>query len=110
MAAYIQVVTTVGSREDADQIARHLVGRRLAGCVQVIGPISSTYWWEGELETEEEWLCLIKSSEDLYAALEEAIRAVHPYDVPEILAVPVYRGSRAYLEWLEGELAGPLSP
>lgn len=110
MAAYIQVVTTVGSREDADRIARHLVGQRLAGCVQIIGPISSTYWWEGELETAEEWLCLIKSSEEFYTALEDAIVAVHPYDVPEILAVPVRRGSQAYLEWLEGELIRPTSP
>ena len=61
MDEFIQVVTTVGSEEDARRIARELVEERLAACVQVVGPVSSTYWWEGVVETETEWLCLIKS-------------------------------------------------
>ncbi len=106
MGKYVQVVTTAGTREDADQIARAVVERRLAACAQVIGPITSTYWWEGEVETAEEWLCLIKSTEEAYPALEEAIRAVHSYEVPEILAVPVIAGNKAYLAWLEDEIGG----
>jgi periplasmic divalent cation tolerance protein len=104
MAAPIQVITTTETKADAQAIARAVVEKRLAGCVQIIGPITSTYWWQGEIETAEEWLCVIKSRQDLYQRLEEAIREVHPYDVPEILAVPVIAGSKSYLEWLDNEL------
>jgi periplasmic divalent cation tolerance protein len=104
MTAYIQVVTTTETKADAQAIARALIEKRLAGCVQIIGPIKSTYWWQGEIETAEEWLCVIKSKQDLYEELEEAIREVHPYEVPEILAVPVIAGSKDYLRWLDDEL------
>jgi periplasmic divalent cation tolerance protein len=104
MTEPIQVITTTETKADAQAIANALVEKRLAGCVQIVGPITSTYWWEGKIETAEEWLCLIKSRRDLYADLEKAIREVHPYDVPEILAVPVTAGSKPYLEWLDGEL------
>jgi periplasmic divalent cation tolerance protein len=100
----IQVITTTETKADAQAIARAVIEKRLAGCVQIIGPITSTYWWQGEIETAEEWMCVIKSRQDLYERLEAAIREVHPYDVPEILAVPVIAGSKSYLEWLEGEL------
>jgi periplasmic divalent cation tolerance protein len=106
MATHIQVMTTVSSREDAQRIAGALVDRRLAACVQVIGPIASTYRWEGAVTTDEEWLCLAKSRDDLYAALEQAIVELHPYDVPEILAVPVLAGGAAYLAWLDREVGG----
>jgi periplasmic divalent cation tolerance protein len=106
MTKTIQVITTAGTKTDAQRIARAVVEKRLAGCVQIIGPITSTYWWQGEIETAEEWLCVIKSRQDLYERLEEAIREVHPYDVPEILAVPVIAGSKDYLRWLDSELEG----
>jgi len=99
-----QVITTTETKADAQAIADALVERRLAACVQVIGPITSTYRWQGEIETAEEWLCVIKSRQDLYDVLEAAIREVHPYDVPEILAVPVVAGSKDYLAWLDSEL------
>ena len=104
MRTTIQVITTTETKASAQAIAHALVEKRLAACVQIIGPITSTYRWQGEIETAEEWMCLIKSRRDLYEALEEAIREVHPYDVPEILAVPVVAGSKDYLEWLNGEL------
>ena len=104
MTHFIQVVTTTETKANAQAIARALVEKRLAACVQIIGPITSTYRWQGKIEMAEEWMCLIKSRRDLYEALEEAIREVHPYDVPEILAVPVVAGGRDYLEWLDGEL------
>ena len=66
----------------------------------MIGPITSTYRWNDGIETAEEWLCLIKSRQDLYRQLEEAIREIHPYDVPEILATPVLSGNPSYLDWL----------
>ena len=106
MTGYVQVVTTTNTKDDAQRIAGAIVEQRLAGCVQVIGPIMSTYWWEGKVETAEEWLCLIKSTGSVYSQLEKAIRDVHPYEVPEILAVPVAAGSQRYLDWLGGEIRG----
>ena len=104
MPEYVQVMTTVATREDADKIAASLVDQQLAACVQVLGPISSTYRWQGVVQTSPEWLCLAKSRRDLYPQLEEAIRRVHPYQVPEILAIPVMAGSRSYLAWLDASV------
>jgi len=103
MTDYIQVVTTTEHREDAERIARTLVERRLAACVQVTGPITSTYRWHGKIETAGEWQCWAKSRRDLYDEIEQAIRGLHPYEVPEILAVPILAGSADYLAWLEVE-------
>jgi periplasmic divalent cation tolerance protein len=107
MEGFIQVTTTTEKRADADGIARMLVERRLAACVQVLGPITSVYRWKGKIETTGEWLCLIKSRAESYSAVERAIRSLHPYEVPEIVAVPLAAGSRDYLDWLRGELAPP---
>jgi periplasmic divalent cation tolerance protein len=104
MPDFIQVVTTAPTREQAAEIGQHLLDRRLAGCVQVSGPISSSYWWEGKVETAEEWYCIIKTTAARYPEVEAAIRAVHQYDVPEILAFPVAFGSRSYLDWLADTL------
>jgi periplasmic divalent cation tolerance protein len=104
MTEVIQVFTTVDTRETAEIIARGLVEQRLAACVQVLGPLRSTYRWEGAIESAEEWLCLIKTTGAAYEALEKEIRAHHPYDVPEILAVPVAAGHSAYLAWLGAQI------
>jgi periplasmic divalent cation tolerance protein len=104
MLDYIQVVTTTERREDADRIARMLVEARLAACVQVVGPITSTYRWHGTIESTQEWQCWAKSHRGLYAKIEEAIRQVHPYEIPEILVIPVVAGSAGYLAWLAGEV------
>ncbi len=106
MTDYIQVLTTIDDEAKAVQIARTLVEDRLAACVQVLGPMTSTYRWKGQVETSREWLCVAKTRQDLYARVEAAIRRVHSYEVPEILALPVVAGSRDYLAWLEGEV-GP---
>jgi periplasmic divalent cation tolerance protein len=100
---YIQVLTTTEKKEDAERIARVLLEKRLAGCVQIIGPMASRYWWKGKIEAAEEWLCQIKSRAGLYAELEKVIRENHPYSVPEILAFPVEMGSVGYLSWLAEE-------
>lgn len=105
MTDYIQVVTTTEREEHAAEIARVLVDQRLAACVQVAGPITSTYRWQGAIETSREWQCTAKSRRDLFERIDETVRRVHPYDVPEILAVPILAGSRAYLQWLDAELA-----
>ena len=104
MTEYIQVYTTTENEDDARMIAQRVVGKRLAACAQVVGPITSTYWWKGAIEEAEEWLCIMKSRKNLYDRLEEAILSVHPYDVPEIVAVPIVSGNQKYLQWLDKEV------
>ena len=101
----IQVVTTASTREDVETIAREVVRKRLAACAQVSGPVTSYYWWKDELEKAQEWVCRIKTQRDLYDQLQDAIRAMHPYQVPEILALPVVDGNPDYLQWLAEETA-----
>jgi periplasmic divalent cation tolerance protein len=105
MSDYIQVVTTTEHREDAERIARELVEVRLAACVQIVGPVTSIYRWRGKVETAQEWQCWIKSRSGLFPQIEQAIRRLHPYEVPEILAMPVIDGSPDYLKWLGDETA-----
>jgi periplasmic divalent cation tolerance protein len=100
---YIQVFTTVEKREDADRIASHVVNQRVAACVQIVGPIHSTYWWKGKVEQAGEWLCVMKTRQDLFPALEREIKNLHPYEVPEIVALPIVAGSKSYLQWIEEE-------
>jgi periplasmic divalent cation tolerance protein len=104
MESYIQVITTVEKRADAEKVAGVLVEKMLAGCVQITGPIMSIYRWKGRVESSEEWQCIIKSRMDLYADIEEAIKSIHPYEVPEIIAWPLQEGSGDYLEWLASVL------
>ena len=104
MKEYIQVFTTTEKKEDAKKIAKALAEKRLAGCIQIVGPIGSIYWWKDKVETAEEWLCFIKSKKSLYDELEKVIKEIHPYEVPEIIAMPIVRGSKDYLEWLKNEL------
>ena len=101
MADYVQILTTTGSEEEAGRIAEALVERRLAACVQVVGPIVSRYRWQGWIEEEREWQCLAKTTEAAYEAVEAAIREIHSYDEPEIVATPILAGSAGYLAWIE---------
>jgi periplasmic divalent cation tolerance protein len=100
MADHIQVQTTAGSEEEAELIAGALVERRLAACVQVVGPIASTYRWKGAVERDREWLCLLKTESSRYGEVEEAIRELHSYEEPEIIATPIVAGSSGYLGWV----------
>ena len=104
MEACIQVVTTIEKKQDAEQIAKTLVERRLAACVQIVGPIVSTYWWKDKIETAEEWQCLIKSKKSFYSEVEKAIKILHPYETPEIIALPIVSGSDDFLKWLNDVL------
>jgi periplasmic divalent cation tolerance protein len=97
---YIQVLTTAGSEQEAEAISSALVERCLAACVQVAGPIRSRYRWQGEVEEAEEWQCLAKTSAALFPRVEAAIRELHSYDEPEIVALPILAGSRGYLDWI----------
>lgn len=102
----IEVVTTTGKREDAERIAALLVERRLAACAQVSGPIDSYYRWQGKVERDREWRCSIKTTSALYGRVEEAILEVHPYELPQVIALPVLDASSDYARWLE-ENTGP---
>ena len=104
MTDYIQVSTTTGKEADAEKIAGDILEKRLAACVQIIGPIKSAYWWKGRIVREKEWLCMMKTRKALYGALEKAIKGIHPYEEPEILALPITAGSEGYLGWLDKEV------
>ena len=106
MTNVVQVITTVDTREEALRIGKLLVERKLAACAQVAGPITSAYWWDGAVQTDEEWYCVAKTREDRYGEVEREISATHPYDEPEILAVPVVAGSSGYLRWVAQSVAG----
>lgn len=100
MNEFVQVMTTTQRKEDAQRIAEVLVEKRLAACVQIVGPITSLFRWQGQIESVEEWQCHIKTRAALYEDVEREVRANHPYEVPEILALPIVAGSRDYLAWL----------
>ena len=104
-AEVLQVFTVLPDAESAERLARVLVEEGSAACVQVVGPVSSTYRWQGRVENAREWLCLAKTNRRRYAALEAAVIRAHPYDTPEVIAVPVAAGSLRYLDWLSACLA-----
>ena len=101
--AVIAVLTNLPDSGSAFNLARELVGLRLAACANVLAPVTSFYRWEGRDQQATEYPVLIKSTRDRYAELESAIRARHPYSVPEIIAWPIDTGSAAYLDWVEAE-------
>jgi periplasmic divalent cation tolerance protein len=103
MKSYIQISTTTETKEQAQKIAQYLVEQKLAACVQITGPITSIYRWKDKVENAKEWLCLIKTRDDLYNNVEGAIKILHPYETPEIIAVPIVRGSKEYLQWIYEE-------
>jgi periplasmic divalent cation tolerance protein len=104
MPDYIQVITTTATHDEAEIIARDLVDNHLAACTQIVGPITSIYRWEGKIETSQEYQCWAKSRRELFERIESAIRRLHPYQMPEIIAVPIAAGSESYLKWLDGEV------
>ncbi len=103
----IAVLTNLPDSESAFNLARHLVERRLAACVNVMAPATSFYRWEGREEHATEVPVLIKSTRERYPELERAIRDHHPYEVPEIIALPVEQGLANYLGWVEDECKPP---
>lgn len=104
MSDFLQVTTAVGSRDEAERLAAALVERRFAGCVQIVGPVRSVYHWHGCVEQADEWLCHVKTSSERYAAVEAAIRELHSYECPEVIATPIVAGSDAYLAWLREQV------
>jgi periplasmic divalent cation tolerance protein len=103
----IVILTTVPDRETADRIAAVLVEAKLAACVNILPSVRSVYRWQGVVEKTDENQLLIKTAVERYREVEEAIRAHHPYEVPEIIALPISAGLPAYLQWLADETPGP---
>ena len=103
--SHLVVLSTVGKAEDAERIGRALVERGLAACVNVVPAVTSIYRWKGRVEREEERLLVIKTRADRFDALREALVSLHPYEVPEVLALPVAGGHAPYLEWLDANVA-----
>jgi periplasmic divalent cation tolerance protein len=99
------VFTNLPDRAAAERLADALVEKRVAACVNILAPCTSVYRWKGAVQRDEEHPLLIKTTEARYAELEAAIRAGHPYELPEIIAVPVERGLPAYLDWVAAETA-----
>jgi periplasmic divalent cation tolerance protein len=100
---YIVVYVTVKVPEEARKIAKALVKRRLAACVNILPEVESHFWWKDKLETEKEILLIAKTKEALLPELTKAVKRLHSYSIPEIIAVPIVNGSRDYLEWLDSE-------
>ena len=104
MTEFVQLTTTTGTRQDAEELAAELVSRRLAGCVQVSGPIHSTFRWQGKVESSEEWMCTVKTSGAQIPAIKSLLEEIHRYEVPELIATPIVDGNEAYLNWLGEQL------
>jgi len=101
----VQVSTTLPDENTAHRLGRSLVEERLAACAQVVGPVLSTYWWRGAVEESREWYCYLKTTTASFPALSHRLQELHPYEVPEIIAVPIVEGSFEYLRWIEETLA-----
>ncbi|MEW5864090.1 MAG: divalent-cation tolerance protein CutA [Pseudomonadota bacterium] len=99
------VLTNLPDRAAAEKIADLLIERRLAACVNILAPCRSVYRWKGAVQHDEEHPMLIKTTAERYPAMEAAIRQAHPYELPEIVAVPIERGLPAYLDWVAAETA-----
>jgi len=104
MTEFIQVITTTATREEAMAIAREAVRTRAAACAQVSGPVTSSFRWKGRVEEAQEHQCILKTTREAYERLEAVIRGCHPYEVPEIIALPMETGGRDYLAWVTEEV------
>jgi periplasmic divalent cation tolerance protein len=105
MADKILVLSTTGSKEEAQTIARALVERRLAACVNIVGPIESVYRWQGKVQTSAEYMLLVKTTAERFPAVRLAVRELHSYELPECIALGIDNGSDEYLNWIETSVA-----
>lgn len=106
MSERLLVLITAGSFEEAEHIARSVVNELLAACVNIVPGVTSIYRWEGQVQRDQEWLLVAKTRREVLDALIQRVQALHSYDVPEVIAVPLAGGSETYLRWLDGEVHG----
>src|SRR4051812_4387769 len=104
MTDKIVVLSTCATRKDAEKMARALLEERLAACVTVVPRVRSYYHWKGAIEVTDEFLLVVKSSRELFAGISSVFEKLHPYDVPELLALPVVEGAANYLNWLQANV------
>jgi len=104
MTDKIVIFVTVGNSKDAALLAKSLVEKRLAACVNLLPGIASWYWWEGKVTEDQEVLLMMKTSRDQFPALEKEVLRAHSYAVPEVIALPIVEGSKNYLNWIEESL------
>ncbi len=102
---FVLVIVTASNRQEAEKIAGHLLDKRLIACANIIGPVSSLFWWTKKIEKAEEHILLMKSRLDKFKRLSRTVKELHSYKVPEIIALPIIEGSSKYLEWLASNLA-----
>lgn len=105
----LQVTTTLASRDEAERVGRVLVEERLAACAQIVGPLTSFYWWQQKLESASEWHCHLKTTAERFPALATRLRALHSYDLPEIIAVSVEQAGADYAGWVARTVCDPAS-
>jgi len=103
MSEFILVISTVSNEEEGKTIAKKIVTERLAACVSLSSAIQSFFWWQDKISSDREFMLFIKTRNDLYPKLEQRIRELHSYEVPEIIGLPVCQGSQAYLDWIKKE-------
>ena len=101
---YIIAITTTPSKNEAEKIAKILLEERLIACANIIGPVQSLFWWQGKIDEAQEHLILMKTRKDLFSKLSEKVKALHSYQIPEVIAVPIVEGFKPYMEWLESSL------
>jgi periplasmic divalent cation tolerance protein len=101
MNEYLLVISTVPNKEEGSQIAQKLVEERLAACVNISSAVQSFYWWQGRISDDQEFMLFIKTKSSLFPKLKERIKSLHSYEVPEIIALPIYAGSKDYLNWIQ---------
>jgi len=104
MSSFTVVIMTASNREEAVKIVRGLLKERLIACANIVGPISSLFWWEGKIDEASEFLVFMKSHENLFEKLSRRIMEIHSYEVPEIIALPIIKGSPPYLDWLRASI------
>ncbi len=100
-----QITTTLPDRSAAERVAAALVEERWAACAQIVGPVDSTYRWRGKVERATEWHCLLKTTFARAPALRARLRELHPYETPEIIALPIVDGDPDYLRWIEASVS-----
>ena len=107
MTDAVVILVTAGSEAEAETIAKALVEEQLAACVNILSPIRSIYRWQGQVADDREWLLLIKTQAERFAAVEAQVKALHSYQVPEVIALPIVAGAEGYLRWLQESVSEP---
>ena len=103
---HILITVTASSREEAEKIATTLLERKLIACANILGPVSSRFWWQGKIDLAEEYMIFMKTKRELFDQVADNVKQLHSYEVPEIIALPIVEGAKPYLEWINSNLTG----